>query len=169
MPAKNSNRAVQNISFLNLKQEESHSCNMELFHVAHYNIITPDLAFVMMGFLPTGEYCASGVYSAGGKKKQAATAQYHSGARLHRTLIIMARCACAYREIFVCSGCFPIGVYICGCMCKWCVLVCGYVCMTEGEGEREIERENSSLQFPCEALYTNFQPWAITHSAYTST
>lgn len=33
--------------------------------MAYDNIITPDLAFVMTGFLPVGEYCASGVYSAG--------------------------------------------------------------------------------------------------------
>jgi hypothetical protein len=37
--------------------------------------------------------------------------------------------------------------------------VCIYVCAPE----------NSSLQFPREALYTNFQLWAITHSAHTST
>lgn len=35
--------------------------------------------------------------------KQAAAAQYHSESRLHRTLIILAGCACAYREIFVCE------------------------------------------------------------------
>lgn len=40
-----------------------------------------------------------------------------------------------------------------------CVCVCVYVCAPE----------NSSLQFPREALYTNFQLWAITHSAHTST
>lgn len=65
VPAKNSNQAVWNISFLNLRQRESHSCNTEIFHVAYYNVITPDLAFVMTGFLPIGEYCASGLYSAG--------------------------------------------------------------------------------------------------------
>lgn len=42
--------------FLNLKQRESHSCYKEIFHVAYYNVITPDLAFVMTGFLPIGEY-----------------------------------------------------------------------------------------------------------------
>lgn len=42
--------------FLNLKQRESHFCSKEIFHVAYYNVITPDLAFVMTGFLPIGEY-----------------------------------------------------------------------------------------------------------------
>lgn len=64
-PAKNSKQAALNISFLDLKQRESHSCNAEIFHVAYYNVITPDLAFVMTGFLPIGEFCASGLYSAG--------------------------------------------------------------------------------------------------------
>lgn len=62
--SKNSSKVVWNISFLNLKQRESHSCYKEIFHVAYYNIITPDLAFVMMGFLLIGEY-DSGLYSAG--------------------------------------------------------------------------------------------------------
>lgn len=61
----NSNQAVQNISLLNLQQRESLSSNAEIFHVAYYNVITPDLAFVMTGFLPVGEFRASALYSAG--------------------------------------------------------------------------------------------------------
>lgn len=40
-------------------------------------------------------------------------------------------------------------------------------CVATCTCQSEREREGPSLQFPCEALYTNFQPWAITHSAYT--
>lgn len=129
--AKNSSQAVWNISFLNLKQRESHFRYKEIFHVAYYNVITPDLAFVMTGFLPIGEYRASGLYSAG--KTGSRTAQYHSESPLHRTLIILARCACAYREICVCEqgcacascgGCFPISVYICVRLCKYVPRCC---------------------------------------------
>lgn len=50
-------------------------------------------------------------------------------------------------------------VFSCECVfhCK-CVLSAVCLCVPERErgGEREIENENSFLQFPREALYTNF-------------
>lgn len=70
--------------------------------------------------------------------KPAASAQYRLGSCLHRTLIILAEQACAYREIFVWAG-LAVSVYVWVCEC------CGTVWQRVHVRAKERERERGTV------------------------